>query len=227
VERNGQTSNPNYLGKSFNLLGHIYNPLKRFFLGNLPENVIATAVPSIRKHEHFLIVGAGADNTVLELVKHNKCTQITHVDISSVLSKKGKKRFRKTHPNSTLLVDFIVQPFLSFTSDTKYDAVIFPFYLDVFSEEEVRMNIQHSKKMMNKDGIFYVIDFNSSNDASVKNRVLVKLLYRLFYPFTRVKRNAVPDYTQLFMEAGMVELERRLICDSRYTFHEFTLKQSH
>lgn len=218
-------TNPKFLEKSFNLLGHIYNPLKRVFLGNQPEKAISKSIPFIESDTHFLVVGSGADNTVIELVQNKKCEQITHVDISSVLSKKGQNRFEIDCPKSSVPVNYVVQPFLEFNSNEKFDAIVFPFYLDVFAEDEVRLNIAHSVSLMENRGKFYVIDFISSEDISAKNRMLIKLLYVLFYPFTTIKRSQVPDYKSLFGEFGLVESERKLFCSNRYSLQVFTFRK--
>ena len=53
----------------FNLIGKVYNPIKRLVLGNTPELLIAYAVSKIKPSGHVLVIGGGGDNTVLELLK--------------------------------------------------------------------------------------------------------------------------------------------------------------
>lgn len=209
-------SNAFSLEQRFNLLGHIYNPLKQIFLANEPEKVIAKVILKMGFHFRVLVVGGGADNTVSELFFRNKCTTVTQVDISSVLTKKAQIRLKNKNAAWFRKAKFITSPFLEYESGEKYDAIISPFYLDLFTEWEVKENIEKMKTMLPNGGLIYVIDFANSSKQSTSNKWLIEMLYLLFYPITEVYRKEVPNYRKLFNECGFVLVDESAFSNSLY-----------
>lgn len=197
-------TNPRHIRSGFNFLGLFYNPLKRFFLQNNPEKAIRSFIPKIRPVDFALVVGGGADNTLIELFNHDKANHVTHVDISWVLSEEGSNRWHSHINYEPGKVSFRVTPFLDFKGK-KFDAVIFPFYLDLFQTDEVMKNIYKAKEHLVNGGFIYVIDFYAT---SFFDRFKIWVLYFLFSPFTGVFRSKLPKYEKLFAEAGFEKYGR-------------------
>ena len=216
-------SNARRLGNMFNLLGHIYNPLKRVFLANQPEKVINQAVASMDFYSSVLVIGGGADNTLIELLAQNKCDNITHIDISSVQTQKGKDKLQSENKEWFKKVAFKTIPFLDFHTNLKFEAIVCPFYLDLFTEWEVRENIEKIKTHLSKDGLVYVIDFSSRASTSKQNILLIKILYSLFYPITGVYRTKVPNYKDLFKEKGFELFAEQVLYNGRFQVLAFKI----
>ena len=189
---------PEILRKNFNILGGVYQPLKWLFMANRPEKVISKSVAKLPPHSNCLVVGGGADNTVLELLRLQKAQWIVHVDISEKMSQKAKSRCRKEFPFATN-VKFEVTPFLEFDSRQKMDAIVFPFYLDLFEDSEILENLFHASKMLSPGGSIYVIDFQKENSTKWQ-KWKARVLYVLFQPFTKVSRSNFPDYEKLCVQ---------------------------
>lgn len=194
-------SKQNIFRRNFNGLGYIYNPLKKIFLWNRPETVISKSVLELNQHQNTLIVGGGADNTVEEILGHRKTDFLTHLDISSVLSQKAQKRISALSLE-TENVTFKVAPFFEFKTEVKYDAVIFPFYLDLFSEQDVKKNVEFAKNVLAEGAYVYVIDFSSNQKQTTWMQFKVAFLYLVFYPIIGNPRWSIPNFDQLFLESG-------------------------
>ena len=214
-------SNPKVVRQGFNVLGFFYNPLKRIFLANQPEIVISESISEMAFHSNVLVVGGGSDNTLLELFQNQICNTVTHVDISSVLSEKASIRLREKDPEVMDAVKFIAQPFLGIESVESFDAVIFPFYLDLFLLDEVKENIKKTKSLLLPDSRVYVIDFNSNKNSTLLNRLKIKGLYLLFYPFTRIYRKSVPDYDSVFSDLGFTKVKEQKFFKELYQLKVF------
>ncbi len=223
VKSESPNSNPLQLKRSFNFLGHFYNPLKQIFLANTPEKVISKSVPHFGLHRNVLIAGGGADNTMQEIIKNECCPEITHLDISSVLSGKAKARFQNAQFEMGANVKFVVSPFLEYETETKFDSMVFPFYLDLFTNEEVIENIHKAKSLLSNNSSIYVIDFSPAQDLGWFNDLVVRALYVLFYPLTNVYRKSTPDYTKLFLNNGFVKKKELKFYKGLYSFKEFEL----
>ena len=186
----------------FNVLGWIYNPLKSFFLGKGPEEIIVEAVKQLPTVKKILVVGGGADNTIVELLSLKKTEQIILVDISDVLLKKAQSRIVES-PYDITNVSFELTPFLKYWSTQKFDVIIFPFYLDLFSDEEIMENIKKAKRMLSSKGQMMIVDFSNSEKLNVWNRSKVFLLYVLFYPISGNIRKSIPPYSVLMSAYGV------------------------
>ena len=190
-------------------------------MGNVPEKIIANSIPKFDFHKHVLVVGGGADNALIELIKNKKCERITHIDISKVLSNKAILRLQQEDLESKIRVDFIVKDFLNMESKIKFDAVVFPFYLDLFLDFEIEENIRQSKQFLQPNGSVYVFDFSSSTESSYWQKIKEQSLYYLFYPITKTSRSSFPDYKTLFENCGFAEVESEIFKDGFYKYSKF------
>lgn len=206
--------------RNFNWLGHIYNPLKKLFLWNRPEKVISRSVSSMCKASKVLVVGGGADNTVLELLNQSKADFVTHVDISKVLSKKAQTRIKNI--DGVDQVTFIVKPFVEFDSEYKYDAVILPYYLDLFDVNAIKNQIDQVSDLLKPKGHVHVIDFSSSQNQTIWMRLKVRILYEVFYPITGNRNYRIPDFDLLFKKTGFKKEFEESFYDGFYSLKVFT-----
>lgn len=177
-------------------------------------------MPLIRNHKHFLIVGGGADNSLEELLNAGKTQNVIHVDISSVLSQKSRNRFSNSLLSGQARVQFVVAPFLAFNG-TRCDGIIFPFYLDLFTDDEVRDNILHAKLHLTQNGLIYVIDYSSAVSPNSWADWKIKILYALFAPITKVNRSKIPDFALLFSEYGLTLVSTTTFYKGEYSVYIF------
>jgi len=191
-------------------------------MGNTPEKIIAKSIPEMGFHRHILVVGGGADNTLIELIRNKKCDHLTHIDISEVLSRKAKLRLENSRLSNKIKTDFIVKDFLSMGSDLQFDALVFPFYLDLFENSEIEENIAKVKKILKENGAVYVIDFSSSTQSNLWQKIKERGLYTLFFPVTKTTRKTFPDYKQLFEKWGFKETHSSTFKNGFYKFLKFT-----
>ena len=171
-------------------------------MGNVPEKIISEVIPNMDFHKHVLVVGGGADNTVTELIRNKKCERITYIDISNILAAKAVLRLNSSGLMGKLQTDFIVKDFLSMESERVFDALVFPYYLDLFENSEIHENIVKTKRILNQNGVVYVIDFASSIKSSAWQRIKEWGLYFVFHPITKVNRRTFPNHKQLFEKNG-------------------------
>jgi len=191
-------------------------------MANMPEKVLENSIASFEFHSKILVVGGGADNTAIELLRNHKCDELTHVDISNVLSAKGKARLLNQFPESESSIEFMVKPFLDFESKRVFDAIIFPFYLDLFQDDEIIENIEKLKMHLHKNGAVYVIDFLSS--STKWQRFKEWGLYFLFQPLTKVNRRKFPEIEKLFVQCGFIQTQSKRFENGFYCSGKYVLE---
>lgn len=198
--------NSNQLKRRFNLIARFYTPVKRIVLGDDPEFVIQKAIQNLRDYSNILIVGGGADNTLSEIITHQKARKVSVIDISSNLLQEARLRIQGLDLHG-IEVEMINSAFLAEYSTQKYDVVIFPFYLDLFSDKEVMQNIVHLKTKLKDSGLVVVIDFSSRQKLGLLNKSLIAALYVIFIPISGLIRFSIPPYFHLFSKCGFHRLE--------------------
>lgn len=209
------------LKTGFNLIGNVYYPIKQLVLGDSPELVIAYAVSTLKPSGKVLVVGGGGDNATLELLNRRQVKSITLIDISFVLLEKAKQRLMG-HPRLSEVKMHEI-PFLDYQTDVKFDYIICPFYLDLFSDIEVQKNIYRFKELLTTEGEVVVIDFCEKESSSTTGRMFVAFLYTLFFAITRTLRFHIPFYTKIF-QALEFEITYQELFHRRYQILGFKRK---
>lgn len=107
---------------------------------------------------HVLIVGCG-DSALLRYLNLSNVPHLTLLDISKgMIAQTKKSKHYKPHKMSCVEIDF-----LQYTHDNKFDIVIMPFYLDMFSSKEQSRHLNKAISLVKEDGAIYVTDFIYSN----------------------------------------------------------------
>jgi len=97
--------------------------------------------------------------------------------------------------------------------DQDYDALLTCFYLDLFTEPELKTLIDRLKSRMNQHGIWLATDFETH---TLWQRLKVRLMYLFFYVITGLKPiyvitglkpKALPAWHKAMVNAGCVSLE--------------------
>ncbi|UTW64934.1 class I SAM-dependent methyltransferase [bacterium SCSIO 12643] len=174
----------------------------------------------MRKASKALVVGGGADNTVLELLNQNKVDTVTHVDISKVLSEKSQARIKNIDGSDQ--VTFLVRSYLEYNSKSKYDAILFPYYLDLFDVGDLKDQIKHTATLLKSNSCVYVIDFSSSQNQSIWMKLKVRILYLFFYPVIRNRNYKIPDFDTSFKEIGFKKEFEECFYGGFYSLKVFT-----
>ncbi len=196
----------------FDMLSPFYRPLKKLALANSPEKAIEHSISHIRKGRSALIVGGGNDNLLVLLAQNRLFDRVDFVDISKAMTASMKKRFEQETTNPAVVVNFIRSDFLSFDSGQRYDAVFFPFFLDILSENSLKQAIEKTRLLIHSDSAVYLIDFNPVN-RSIRQRAVLLAMHLFFQPIARMNRFSLPDFDHYFGNALFDRVQNRTFCN--------------
>lgn len=159
--------------KGFDPLVPFYDSLARFvFLGAIQKSQ-KCLVSYVKPNSSLLILGGGTGELLESL---DSSVQVTYVELSVKMIERAKKRKTKAK------VKFEQLDFLNWTSPVKYDYVICPFFLDLFSEKRLVNVLDKIRSHLNSNGKLFVADFDGAS-TSFFHRVLLKLMF-LFFSIT-------------------------------------------
>ncbi len=91
-------------------------------------------------------------------------------------------------------IKFVNEDFLKFNSENKFDVIICPFFLDVFTENELQKVIQKLLFQLNLKGKLLITDFDP-NSTTFLNKALLWCMFRFFTIFSKIENS---KYNHLF-----------------------------
>ncbi|NMM47167.1 methyltransferase domain-containing protein [Marinigracilibium pacificum] len=170
-----------------------YNRISSFYdyLGDLvfKGEIMQSQIDVLNKYygKNILILGAGSGRA-LNYIKIHPDSKITLVDISEGM----KNEFMKQEVSSNSNVQFQLEDVFHFNHGGKYSLIIFPFFLDQFSEEFISDYLSRlsNDPLISKSDIC-IIDFNIPR--TFRQKVIEKLMISFFKLTTGLKQTSIPD----------------------------------
>jgi ubiquinone/menaquinone biosynthesis C-methylase UbiE len=154
----------------FDRIALIYDLIARLFFGSVWKKVQLAPMDHLTNSNQILIVGGGTGK-ILE--GFHKDQHIVYVERSIKMLDQAMKRSVQCR------VDFVHDDYLYWKPEVKFDAIVFPFFLDCFQETELDRILTKSHKELSKKGALHVTDF-------VKNRWHQNFLIRFMHLFFRI-----------------------------------------
>jgi ubiquinone/menaquinone biosynthesis C-methylase UbiE len=184
----------------FDFVAPFYQLLSKFiFFGKLSKSNLLLAKWS-NQHTTILVLGGGNGEILTGFKKGQK---IDFVDSSSVMISLAKKR------KCAAKASFIEANFLSYSFSHQYDAIICPYFLDVFPEEQLDQVLQKIYALLNVDSSLLVADFYPNN----ANWIRKQLLAFMFLFFRLMSNLENKKYNHLFEK-----IEQRYILVREFSF---------
>lgn len=180
----------------FDRVAPYYDSLASWVFGIEWRAVQLAPVSALDQCKSVLIVGGGTGQVLAEL----RVEKITYVEFSSKMMAKAQSRKRLS------TVEFIRDDFFTWDTDEKFDAVLMPFFLDLFPATEVRSLLGKVKKLLKSDGRLHVIDFK---DAGGFQNALTKVMYLFFRHMAEVPGSKLLDHQALLEEENYQVLDSK------------------
>ena len=182
----------------FDFIAPFYDRLAKLIFGRALLRAQLTHLSELKEKDQVLIVGGGAG----ELLEHIPfCTSIDFVEKSKRMIRRAKKRL-VDRP-----VNFILEDFLSFESDKKYDVIICPFFLDCFEEQNLKLTINKCKKLLKKEGVLIVSDF----EEKYSNKFLLRIMHLFFRVTSRLESNKLKPINDFVVSEGFQLVDEKFL----------------
>lgn len=182
----------------FDRLAFIYDKLVRLVFGSTLKNAQSHYLPRLPEKGHLLILGGGSGWILEEIEKVKPALKVDYVEASQKMLNLAKGRKLK------LEVNFIHGNEQMLSSTTKYDALLTPFFLDLFGPLRLlaTMSLLDQQLKIGKPWLF--VDFYIPQKG-VKRRFakgLIYVMYRFFRLLCRIDARKLPDFDQAFEVAN-------------------------
>ncbi|WP_258103098.1 bifunctional 2-polyprenyl-6-hydroxyphenol methylase/3-demethylubiquinol 3-O-methyltransferase UbiG [Marinoscillum sp. MHG1-6] len=175
---------------NFNGVAFIYDRLAQFVFGREWKDIQMAPAKSIKSNARVLIVGGGS-GMILERIEPG--CQVDFVELSDKMLEKARRRV------TSATVKYVQGDYLNWSPSGKYDAVVFPFFLDSFNAENLSLIIQKAKNELHPKGQMHIVDFRKGN---VAQRFLIKLMYLFFRVTAKLEGDKLLDFDSVFTAHG-------------------------
>ena len=160
--------------KSFDRISRVYDLLTFIIFFGRIKKANTDLVPFVKAKANILVIGGGSGTV---LTRFDKNSRIDYVDDSINMIRIAKRRKIK------VFVRFHHMKFEDYQTEIKYDAVICPFFLDLYSEDQLNSIIEKINNHCRDDAILWVSDFNPSSNYRFFSRIIYHMM-KLFYSVT-------------------------------------------
>jgi ubiquinone/menaquinone biosynthesis C-methylase UbiE len=185
------------VARGFDRVAPIYDRLARVFPGDALRTTAEAFLPRLRPGVSILVVGGGAGR-ILPAVLRTAPDRVVWVDASEAMTARARRR-----ADGDLRVTFRVGGLERIGRDERFDAVVTPFFLDLFEGAGLATVVARLAASLAPDGQWIHADF-----AHHRYRPLSSLLYALFRVGCGVEARRLEDWDAVFGREGFAAVER-------------------
>jgi len=188
---------------NFNAISRYYDALARVVFRNKIYRSQIEFLDTIATGSKVLIVGGGTGWIIAEVNKRTKSPNICFIEKSDRFIARAVK-----NAGNVDNVNFIHGSFLNHKFDVQFDVIISNFYLDLYSKEHLRKEIEAIKRILNTGGLWLVSDFQISANYLRKlwQLPLTSIMYRFFNLITGLSTRKLEDIFPLISEQNFQEI---------------------
>jgi ubiquinone/menaquinone biosynthesis C-methylase UbiE len=150
----------------YNLIADIYDIGVSILFGKEVYHSYIEHLDHVKASDKVLIVGGGSGRLLASV---SQAAEIDYIELSGRMIKQAKEK-RSTN------IRFHQLDFSDFASDQKYDWVIFPYFLDLFTIAEIKGFLTKSNGLLKPKGQLIVSDFDLPRSSWHKGLIAFSIM---------------------------------------------------
>jgi ubiquinone/menaquinone biosynthesis C-methylase UbiE len=187
-----------------------YQALEYLRFGRVLEQARRSMLGHLAGRSRALVLGDGDARFLQALIEHQPATKVDAVDISAKMLELAQKRIRKN--NATENVRFHQADIRTMALPGRsYDLIATHFFLDVFTEHELRLWIRRTARASADGALWVVSDFDLPRDKWRRRYAAAWLavMYKAFRISTGLVTQKLPDWRPILRDNGFQPLHTR------------------
>ncbi|QDK80378.1 class I SAM-dependent methyltransferase [Spirosoma sp. KCTC 42546] len=194
-------------GGNFNWIAPVYDALAFIVFGHKLQQAQAVFLNRIPTGASVLIVGGGTGWLLEQVLRRCQSKRIVYLETSTQMVARASRRMvQKALVGS---VEFRVGDESSLKPDERFDVILTPFVLDLFSAQTLQTTIiPQLRTVLKSGGLWLATDF--VKPPSNWQKALLWVMIRFFRLTAGIQAQHLADWQKLLSEAG-------LRCEKRQT----------
>lgn len=193
-----------YVRSGFNRISKGYDFLQKLVFGNALRKAEIASISVLKNCRTVVILGGGRGFFLKHLIKL-QIPSILYVEISDKMIEKAKRRLKKSKSVNSEIT-FYNGSWEEINYQNNIDAVVVNYFLDVFSESQIKDIIQLYSKQMNSNAMWYCTDFYLTEKSTLLSRYLIKIMYVFFGVTCNIEASYLPNIFTCFKPALFTEI---------------------
>lgn len=186
----------------FNLIAKYYDRLARVVFGNSLGQAQTYFLNHIPPSTHVLVVGGGTGWWMNEFLINNPTCKICFIEESSEMIRLAKKNTNEDHR-----ITFRPGTHNSIFERDEFDVVITFCFLDIFSDNDLKVIIDKIDTSTKLKSLWLVTDFV---ETKWWHSIMLFIMYRFFSLTTGLNNQKLPNWHAALREAQLVEVNEKL-----------------
>ncbi|RAW03356.1 methyltransferase domain-containing protein [Pseudochryseolinea flava] len=185
----------------FDRIAHVYDWLAKVFIGEDIRHAQRFFLHEISDAKRILIIGGGTGWILHDIGKINPTAEILYVEASSSMIDMAKQI------NINNPITFLHGIESDVDTQSKFDAVITNFYVDLFSDASLEQKIKIILPLLDVNGKWLVTDFVQSKN--VYHRFLLWTMYLFFRVVTNIEARSMPQWLECMTRENLDVLKKQ------------------
>jgi ubiquinone/menaquinone biosynthesis C-methylase UbiE len=190
--------------RSFDRLARHYHTLERLAFGRDLERARFQHLELLQNVDDILVLGEGDGRCLARLLRLAPHARIHCVDASAAMLNRASRRLSgRDRPRVTLTCADALSVELPVSA---YDAVTTLFFLDCFTNREIRAMVPRIRRSLRSECQWLFADFAipRAGWARLRARIWLTFLYAFFRWQTGLSARSLPDAEDAIIDAGFV-----------------------
>jgi ubiquinone/menaquinone biosynthesis C-methylase UbiE len=194
----------------FDMLAPYYDRLARLVFGNSIKHAQQWLLRYLPPNATILIVGGGTGWILEDIAQASPSARIHYLDISQEMIRLSRER--KT---GDLHVTFQCGELWDLDSDSTFDVLLCPFFLDLFQGKKLRQVIQKLDYHLKPGGMVLYADFRLAGGSKrLWSAALIRTMYAFFKLIANISANKLEDPWPVFRHLGYTKVDQRRLQNS-------------
>jgi len=199
------------MSRGFHLLAPVYDALAGVVFGQNIDRSQAHFFEKVKNIASVLVVGGGTGRFLPEFFRLHPTSKVVFVEKSAAMMSKAQAKADK-------IVRFVETDFLIYQSTEKYDLVLLPFFLDMFTNESVEIIVGKLDALSESNTRVIVTDFVIQSRPGWKSWLL-KSMYLFFRLTCDIEAGRLPNWEQAFAKRGWNIKQSAAYCNGMIGTH--------
>lgn len=192
-------------GGNFNWIAPVYDALAFLVFGHKLQQAQRVNLNRVPAQASVLLVGGGTGWLLEQLLANCHTQRIVYLETSSEMIRRANQRIvRKALPGT---VEFRVGDETSLADNERFDVIITPFVLDLFTEKTLRSHfIPHLLRVLKPTGSWLVTDF--VNPPVWWQKALLWVMIHFFRWTAGIETKQLANWQQCLLDANLLLRKR-------------------
>lgn len=186
----------------FDRIAPLYDQLKRLVFRSAIRRSEEYFIHRLPTNGNVLFLGGGTGELLVTLLRDRPALVVTFVEASSEMIARARARLPEKHREQV----FFVHGTQDNVPDEQFDGIITNFYLDLFTDLELKSVCGKLKSHLKIGGVWLVSDFSLS--GKWWQHLLLWVMYRFFRVTTGISARSLPLWEMRLAEHGFTPLEK-------------------